>query len=418
MNQDVIVVGAGLAGLTLALALAAQRRHVLVLDARAAQPLPPATAQFDQRVYAISPASVEWLKSIRVWQNIDAERITPVYDMRIHGDAPDAANLPWLNKDAQDGLHLSAYRAGVGELCQIVEERELLRAVEGAVGYASGIEVLRPVELVSLKSEADSARLTLADGRVLEAALIVGADGARSWIRAAAGIAMDETPYGQTAVVANFRASTPHFNGAAQWFRIEQDAGSATAANANVPGGMSVLAWLPLPDQHISIVWSAPDALAAELAALAPVELAARVTAAGGGLLGALRPAGACVTFPLRNLRAKSLVASRVALVGDAAHVVHPLAGQGLNLGFGDCAALADTLAGTRDAGDALVLRRYARAREVAVLEMHAVTHGLQRLFSATHPALRGLRNLGLNLTGKLPVIPQWMVRRATRTFQ
>ena len=422
MNQDVIVVGAGLAGLSLALALAVQRRRVLVLDARAAQPLPPATAQFDQRVYAISPASVEWLKSIRVWQNIDAARITPVYDMRIHGDAPDAANLPWLNQDAQDGLHLSAYRAGVGELCQIVEERELLRAVEGAVGYASGIQVLRPVELVSLKSEVDSARLTLADGSVLEAALIVGADGARSWVRAAAGMAMDETPYGQTAVVANFHAAMPHFNGATQWFRVERDAGgavaAATGANTSVPGGMSVLAWLPLPDQHISIVWSAPDALAAQLAMLAPDDLAARVTAAGKGLLGVLRPAGACATFPLRNLRAKSLVAPRVALAGDAAHVVHPLAGQGLNLGFGDCAALADTLAGVRDAGDAFVLRRYARTREAAVLEMHAVTHGLQRLFSATHPALRGMRNLGLNLTGQLPVIPQWLVQRATRTFQ
>ena len=428
MDDDVIVVGAGLAGLSVALALAAQRRRVRVLDARDMQPLPPASAQFDQRVYAISPASVEWLKSIRVWQNIDAARITPVYGMRIHGDAPDAANLPWLNKDAQDGLHLSAYRAGVGELCHIVEERALLRAVEGAVGYASGIEVLRPVELASLKTEAGSVRLTLADGRVLDAALIVGADGARSWIRAAAGIAMDEMPYGQTAVVANFLASTPHFNGATQWFRMEPDTGAAggangaigaaTGANATMPGGMSVLAWLPLPDQHISIVWSAPDALAAELAALTPEDLAARVTDAGQGLLGALRPAGICTTFPLRNLRAKSLIASRVALVGDAAHVVHPLAGQGLNLGFGDCAALADTLAGMRDAGDALVLRRYARAREAAVLEMHALTHGLQRLFSATHPALRGLRNVGLNLTGQLPVIPQWLVQRATRTFQ
>ena len=217
---------------------------------------------------------------------------------------------------------------------------------------------------------------------------------------------MVETPYGQTAVVANFHAASPHFNCATQWFRAE------------AAGGMSVLAWLPLPDQRISMVWSAPDALATELASLPPDELAARVTVAAGALLGALRPAGACATFPLRNLRAKAQTAARVALVGDAAHVVHPLAGQGLNLGFGDCAALAAALAGAQDAGDTLHLRRYARAREAAVLEMHAVTHGLQRLFSATHPALRAMRNVGLNLSGQLPVIPQWLVQRATRTFQ
>lgn len=419
MKHDVIIAGAGLAGLTLALALAAQRRRVLVLDARAAAPVPPATNEFDQRIYAISPASSAWLQSIRVWQNVDAARVTPVYDMRIHGDAPQALpgldllnGLPWFPGVAAGadagGLHLSAYRAGVGELCHIVEERELARAVEGAVRYAAGIEIMRPVELAAWQHDADSdgVRVTLADGRVLQAALLVGADGAGSWVRAAAGIKVVETPYGQTAVVANFHAASPHFNFATQWFRTEAQ------------GGMSVLAWLPLPGQQISMVWSAPDTLAAGLAALPLDELAARVTSAGGGLFGALRPAGACATFPLRNLRAKAQMAARVALVGDAAHVVHPLAGQGLNLGFGDCAALAAALAGVQDAGDALHLRRYARARAATVLEMHAVTHGLQRLFSATHPALRAMRNVGLNLSGQLPVIPQWLVQRATRTFQ
>ena len=425
MKHDVIIAGAGLAGLTLALALAAQQRRVLVLDARAAAPVPPATNEFDQRIYAISPASVAWLQSIRVWQNVDAARVTPVYDMRIHGDAPQALpglnllnGLPWFPGVAAGadagGLHLSAYRAGVGELCHIVEERELARAVEGAVRYAAGIEIMRPVEMEALVHDDAGVRLTLADGRVLEAELLVGADGAQSWVRAASGISVAETPYGQTAVVANFQTSMQHFNCATQWFRTEAD------------GGMSVLAWLPLPNQQISMVWSAPDALAAELAALAPDDLAARVMAAGDGRLGELRPAGACATFPLRNLRAKSLIASRVALVGDAAHVVHPLAGQGLNLGFGDCAALAEVLAGggraapggAHDPGDVYVLRRYDRARAAAVLEMHAVTHGLQRLFSSTHPLLRTARNIGLNLTGQIPVLAQWLVQRATRTFQ
>ncbi len=406
LPHDVIIVGAGLAGLSLALGLAAQRRRVLVLDARPAAPLPQAGSGYDQRIYAISPASVEWLKAIRVWPQVDAARITPVYDMRIHGDAPDMAS--WL--PAGEGLHLSAYRAGVAELCHIIEERELLRIVAGGVGFVPDIEIVRPVQLASLQSGDDAITLTLADGRALEAQLVVGADGAGSWVRAAAGIGVDETPYGQTAVVANFHIEKPHFNCATQWFRAET--GAASGAD------MSVMAWLPLPDHQVSMVWSAPDALAAELAALPPDDLAARVGAAGSSLFGALRPAGPCAMFALRNLKAHRQIASRVALVGDAAHVVHPLMGQGLNLGFGDGAALLEVLDGARDAGEALALRRYERARKAAILEMHALTHGLQRLFSAQHPALRALRNIGLNLTGQLPVIPELLVQRATRLFQ
>ena len=165
------------------------------------------------------------------------------------------------------------------------------------------------------------------------------------------------------------------------------------------------------------MVWSAPTALAAELVALSPQELADRVAAAGAGLLGKFSPAGAAASFPLRNRRAERLIGSRVVLVGDAAHVVHPLAGQGLNLGFGDCAELARVLAGARDPGDHLTLRRYERARKAAILEMHALTHGLQRLFSSQLPALQTLRNLGLNLTGQYPVLSRMLAQHATRTL-
>ena len=402
----------------LALSLAAQRRSVLLLDARTPSAAPPAPAGFDQRIYAISPASVAWLTDLKLWQAVDAARVAPVYDMYIQGDAPDALRLPWQSSASSaaaqgstalpglPGLHLSAYRAGVGELCTIVEERELARVLTQALSFASSVEVLRPVELASLKCDADAAMLTLADGRVVSAKLIIAADGARSWLRGAAGIASDDIAYGHTAVVANFEIEKPHFNCAAQWFRAEAD------------GASSVLAWLPLPRNQVSMVWSGPDALAAELLALPPGALAARVAEAGGHLFGALSPAGAAASFPLRNQRARSLIAQRVALAGDAAHVVHPLAGQGLNLGFGDCAALARVLAGVRDPGDALVLRRYERARKAALLEMHMVTHGLQRLFSSQQPVLRTLRNAGLNFIGQLPVIPRLLVQRATRTFQ
>lgn len=438
MIYDAIVAGAGLAGTSLALSLAAQRRSVLLLDSRAApvgavRALP--AAGFDQRIYAISPASVAWLTELKLWQAVDAERVAPVYDMHIHGDAPGVLRAPWqpaASTTAPPGLHLSAYRAGVGELCTIVEERELARVLSQALSFASGVEVLRPVELVSLKCDANAATLTLADGHAVSAKLIVAADGARSWLRGAAGIATGEIDYRHTALVANFEIEKPHFNCAAQWFRAEAG------------GGASVLAWLPLPGHQVSMVWSAPDALAAELMALPADALAARVAQAGGQLFGALSPAGAAASFPLRNQRARSLIAPRVALVGDAAHVVHPLAGQGLNLGFGDCAELARVLGGgdgaeaaglrtggaglragsaqsttqVRDPGDTLVLRRYERARKAALFEMHLVTHGLQRLFAAQMPVVRTLRNAGLNLIGHLPVISRLLVQRATRTFQ
>ena len=398
MKHDVIIVGAGLAGLSLALALAAQRRSVLLLDAKPASVISAAAAEFDQRIYAVSPAGAAWLRQLRVWQALDAARITPVYDMRIHGDAESAAGVKG------EGLHLSAYRAGVSELCSIVEERAMLRVLQDAVGYASGVEVLRPVEPVSLHSSAHAATLTLADGSSFDAQLIIAADGALSWVRDAAGIAVDEIPYGHTAVVANFHTEKPHFNCAEQWFRDDT-------------GGACVHAWLPLPGKQISIVWSAPDAFATELMALPAKALATRVAEAGGHTLGALRLASTPAAFPLRNRRARSLIAPRVALVGDAAHVVHPLAGQGLNLGFGDCAALVRALDGARDRGAYLTLRRYERARKAAILEMHGLTHGLQRLFSSDAPLLRALRNAGLNFTGRLPVIPGLLVQHATRNL-
>ena len=396
MKHDIIIVGAGLAGLSLALGLAAQRRSVLLIDAKPAPIVSFSASEYDQRIYAISAAGAAWLAQVRAWQALDAARITPVYDMHIHGDGEKSL--------AGDGLRLSAYRAGVGGLCTIVEEREMLRVLQDAVGYAPGIEVLRPAEPAGLNSSTDGVTLTLADGRAFEAKLTVAADGARSWVRDAAGIATDDIVYGQSAVVANFVTEKPHFNAASQWFF--QDA-----------TGSSILAWLPLPGNQISIVWSAPDALAGELMALPPGALAARVAAAGAHTFGGLTLAGVPGAFPLRNQRARNLIAPRVALVGDAAHVVHPLAGQGLNLGFGDCAELTRVLEGARDPGAHLTLRRYERARKAAILEMHGLTHGLQRLFSSDAPLLRALRNAGLNFTGRLPVIPGLLVQHATRNL-
>ena len=395
VNCDVAIIGAGLTGLSLGLALSQAGRRVVVLDARSAPALEPlGEGVFDTRIYAIGPASARWLDGLRLWGALDAARITPVYDMQIHGDA---AASP------AQGLALSAYRSGVGELCTIVEEREVARVLGAAAGFAVGLEVLRPVRIASMVPTPEAMRITLTDGRVVHAGLAIGADGGRSWARGAAGIETDVFDYHQTAVVANFNCEKPHYNLASQWFRTEAD------------GSSGVLAWLPLPGRRISMVWSAGTALAGELIAMPATALAERVAAAGMNSLGFLAQTGTRAAYPLINQRARRLSGARFALVGDAAHVLHPLAGQGLNLGFGDCAGLCAALAGARDCGDHTALRAYERARKAALAEMHALTHGMARLFALDNPAARALRNIGLNLVGRLPVLSQMIVRGAIR---
>jgi ubiquinone biosynthesis UbiH/UbiF/VisC/COQ6 family hydroxylase len=233
--------------------------------------------------------------------------------------------------------------------------------------------------------------------------LVIGADGAHSFVRDTAGMATHETPYGQSGVVANFACGFAHRSVATQWFRDD-----------------GVLAWLPLPGDRISMVWSTPQACADELLSLNAEALCERVAAAGGAAAGALRLITPPAAFPLCSLRAESLIAGRVALVGDAAHVLHPLAGQGVNLGFGDAETLAAVLVGaaaggTRavDPGSRSLLRRYERARAEDILAMRWMTDGLARLFGSRAPGARPLRNLGLSLVDRLPLLKGMLVTHA-----
>ena len=396
MKYDVAIIGAGLCGMSLAVALAGAGRRVALVDARTARAATraDAAAPFDTRIYAISPASAEWLALSRVWSSLDATRIAPVYDMRVFGD--EARSLT-------PGLTLSAYRSGIAQLCTIVEERELARVLDSAAGFAPNLDILRPAAALRLRFEPAAACIELDCGRLVEADLIVGADGGGSWARAQAGIAVDAIDYQQTAIVANFDCEKPHRNCAAQWFRREDD------------GSCGVLAYLPLPGNRVSIVWSVTTAQAASLMVLDAESFALRAAKAGMHVLGALMPAGPRANFVLHNQRAQRLVAPRFALVGDAAHVLHPLAGQGLNLGFGDCAELFKGLCSAHNCGDFAMLRTYERSRKAAIADMHVLTHGLARLFASAHPAARSLRNFGLNLVGRIPVLAQLLVRSAIR---
>jgi ubiquinone biosynthesis UbiH/UbiF/VisC/COQ6 family hydroxylase len=224
-------------------------------------------------------------------------------------------------------------------------------------------------------------------------------------VRAQAGIGAEERAYGQTAVVANFACARPHRNVALQWF---QGAGH----------GGAVLALLPLPGEHVSMVWSAADGEAQRLLALEPPALARAVESASHGALGELQLLAPARGFALRRLSARRLVVPRVALVGDAGHVVHPLAGQGANLGFQDARMLARVLQAReafRDPGEIRLLRRFERARAEAILAMRATVHGLFLLFEVEGGLASRMRNAGLNLADRMPVIKNILMRHAMR---
>ena len=382
MKFDVLIVGAGLAGAALAAALRGSTLKVGIVETR-----PPARPDgWDARIYAISPTNVDFLSAIGIWQHLDPARMAPVYDMEIHGDAGGR-------------LDFSAYDSGLRELAWILESSLMQLELWETVKRQHNVTLICPASPAALAIDDSAARLTLTDGRRVEAKLVVAADGRDSWVRQAAGIGARNTPYDEKGVVANFRCEKPHRNAAFQWFR---------------PDG--VLAYLPLPDQQMSMVWSAPDALADELVALPPEALCARVAEAGGYRLGKLELITPAAAFPLRLMRVETAVRPRLALIGDAAHAIHPLSGHGINLGYQDARVLAEQikdLPAWRDPGELPVLRAYARARAEETALLQYTTHGLNRLFKPADPILSGLRNIGLNLTNSVPVLRNALVRYA-----
>ena len=389
-DHDVTIVGAGPVGLALAVSLARADLAVAIVDRNAisAGDFGSETSS-DTRVYAVSPGSAEFLRSLGVWQRLPRERIEAIEAMEIFGDA-------------QGRLSFSAYELGERALAWIVENRELNAALVAAIHTEPRIEVVAPNAPLAISWNADEAELRLADGRALKSRLIVGADGVYSWVRAQAGMRQEPRPYGQCAVVANFAIEHAHRGRAFQWFYDDD----------------GVMAWLPLPGKNMSMVWSAPEALAAELLVAEPAKLAERVELNGGAALGKLEPTTPATSFPLVFLRLPTVIAHRLALVGDAAHGVHPLAGQGMNLGFGDAAALAATLRGRgaiTDPGAPILLQSYVRKRAAAVLAMQAATDGLARLFRLSGPWMRALRNRGMSTVDALRPLKKLLAQPALR---
>ena len=383
---DLIIVGGGLAGASLALALRDTRLRIALVENQ----VPQVPEGWDARVYAISPANAAFLESIGAWKHLDASRLTPIRGMQVFGDAGGK-------------LEFSAFDTGVSELGWILESSMMACEFWQSAKRQGNLTLFCPARPAHLEFRHDAALLHLDDGSVLSSRLLVGADGRDSWVRQAAGLEAINTPYGEKGLVANFSTEKPHRNIALQWFRDD-----------------GVLAYLPLPGNRISIVWSTPDENADALCALAPEVLCDRVAEAGGHALGALALLTAPAAFPLRLMRVPQTVAPRLALVGDAAHGIHPLSGHGINLGFQDASELAGLLARTQpwhDIGDQRFLQRYQRARREETVLMQTSTDGLRRLFRDAPPGLRPLRNFGLNLTDRLPFVKNALVRYALGAF-
>ncbi|HMY89045.1 MAG TPA: UbiH/UbiF family hydroxylase [Nitrosomonas sp.] len=387
MKFDIVIIGGGLVGASLATSLKGSHLTVALIDAAAPTPLPN-DASWDNRIYTISPGSADFLRSLGLWQQIDASRVTPIYEMNVFGD------------DGAAEIDFGAYESGLPELAFVTENRQLQAVLWGALlNDSQNITVFSSAKCTAISWHDSGVNILLADGRTIQASLIVGADGVNSWVREQAGITVEHHRYEQIGVVANFSTELAHHNIAYQWFRRD-----------------GVLAFLPLPDKRVSIVWSTHETHANELRNISDEEFSQRVSEASNRVLGRLQLITQPVGFPLNFVHVSKLVKPRLVLIGDAAHGIHPLAGQGVNLGLRDVKALSEILKKDEiyyDYGDYILLLRYERARKADITAMETVTDGLHKLFNSQDPIIRRFRNLGLTMTNRLPFIKSKLMQHA-----
>ncbi len=373
-------------GATLACALAKAGLRVAVIEA--SDPPPAPGDEWALRVSAVSRASESILRAIDVWDALPLERAGVFREMRV-----------W---DATGGgsVHFDSADIGTDALGHIVENAVIQRGLNARMASLDTLTLFRPEVLQDLQVERDRVTLRLGGCR-LHARLVVAADGSQSRVRELAGIRCDDGDYGQQAVVATVRTELWHRETAWQRF---------------LPDGP--LAFLPLPGHFCSIVWSTLPEHAQALLEQPDEDFAAAVEEAFESRLGRLEPVGGRGAFPLRHLHAREYVAERVALVGDAAHTLHPLAGQGVNLGLQDAAALAEILVATwsrdRDLGRRANLRPYERWRKGRNLLMQQGMSGFQWLFGSRLEPVRLARNLGLSMVDRSPPLKRIFMRYAS----
>jgi 2-octaprenylphenol hydroxylase len=382
-ERDVVIIGAGLVGATLANALAQREFRIAVIDTGN----PPVVdhGRYDLRVSALGRAAECVFRNLEVWPGISAQRVSPFRKMVV-----------W-DAESEGAITFDAAEVGEPQLGHIVENSLVVDALHQRLGNYPNADVLWATEVEKITPHRDAVTIDFGGGEYT-AALVVGADGASSWVRKHLRIGARGMDYDQRAIVAQVHTERSHERAAWQRF---------------LPTGP--LAFLPLADGSCSIVWSCDRPMADELMTLTDEAFIHRLGESFEFRLGKVSAIGARKWFPLSRSYVEDYVASRCALIGDAAHTVHPLAGQGANLGIADAAALSEVVAGAagKDIGTRSVLRRYERWRKGENMLMMNAVHGLQRLFQARLTPIRQLRGLGLRLTDASGPVKQLIVRRA-----
>jgi 2-octaprenyl-6-methoxyphenol hydroxylase len=388
-DAELLIAGAGLTGMLLAVACAGAGLDVAVVDPQSPDAM--LDQRFDGRTSAIAYGSKLVFDGIGLWPSIAAEA-EPIREIRVADD------------DSPLFLHYDHRDLGEAPLGYIVENRVLRRALLGHARALPNLRLLAGRRVVTTAAGSAGAEAVLDDGTRLRTRLIAAADGKNSPLRQAAGIRAIEWRYRQTGIVTTVAHQRPHAGIAVEHF---------------LPAGPFAI--LPMTGNRSSIVWTENADLAQRLGALPDDRFAAELHARFGDFLGRIEPVGPRWTYSLSLMQAERYAARRLALVGEAAHVIHPIAGQGLNVGIRDIAALAELLVDTRrrglDIGDDGVLDNYQRWRRPDAVVLAAVTDGLNRLFSNTIPPIRLARDIGLGIVNRLPPVKGLLMRHAMGTL-
>ncbi|GAA5647976.1 MULTISPECIES: FAD-dependent 2-octaprenylphenol hydroxylase [Vibrio] len=386
-SVDIAIVGGGMVGLALAAAFKDSDLRIAVIEGRT--PDESLAELPDVRVSALSRSSETILRNLGVWEGITRRRLSPYSAMEV-----------W-EQDSFARIEFSANALGQPDLGHIVENRVIQLALLEQVQQMNNVTLYMPATCHSLAVSEREAWLTLDNGQALTAKLVVGADGANSWVRHQQDIPLTHWDYGHSAIVANVYTADTHDSVARQIF---------------TPNGP--LAFLPLQDQHLSsIVWSTDPSRAERLMALSDREFNKVLTAEFDARLGLCEVRGERAAYPLKMRYARDFIAQRIALVGDAAHTIHPLAGQGVNLGLLDAASLAQEVYALwrqgEDIGARRNLRGYERWRKAEAAKMIAAMQGFRDLFDGNNPAKKLIRGLGMKLAGQLPGAKDEIMKRA-----
>lgn len=386
-QADVVIVGAGLVGLTAAIALASQGRKVMIVDSQVTPLISwsPTKEHWDARVYALTEETIAWLKSLGIWQFVNSARVQAINAMTL-----------WEPEQGTP-LVLRADDAYVTQMGCIIESTNLMQACLHAMKVIDlQVTIASPS---SIDHHADSITLELGDQQTIQAKLLIATDGVHSWVRQRLGIGVVVKSFHQTALVANFITEKPHQGVATQWFLPHE-----------------TMALLPLPDKMVSMVWAVSTERAERLL-LDTQTMVAQVSAFSNVSLGQISMHGNVVAFPLSQQTANTYIADRVILMGDAAHQVHPMAGQGVNLGFRDVmtfARMTTQLNHLQDIGDYHFLRRYERSRKLDVASINTLTSGLDSLFAMESKWIQRLTGWGMQKVNQWPWLKKQLVQTAT----